>query len=41
MVVSFYVAIVVPYNATFTANSDGECKIDSVDILVEVVFLIG
>lgn len=44
LVVSFYVAIVVPYNATFKDKQQdviGECKIDSIDILVEVVFVIG
>lgn len=50
LIVSFYVAIVVPYNATFKpindknkddGNLSGECQIDSIDILVEVVFVIG
>lgn len=43
LVVSFYVAIVVPYNATFKDKKQetGECHIDSIDILVEVVFVIG
>lgn len=63
LVVSFYVAIVVPYNATFkekyrfpgatldelplnasvapAGSADRECEIDSIDIFVEVVFLIG
>ena len=44
LVVSFYVAIVVPYNATFKDKHQdltGECQIDSIDILVEVVFVIG
>lgn len=48
LVVSFYVAIVIPYNAAFKDNrqiqdnsSGMECKIDSIDILVEVVFVIG
>lgn len=60
MMVSIYVAIVVPYNATFkpirsgqpaasnqtqielsNANEASECRIEIVDILVEVVFVIG
>lgn len=49
LVVSFYVAIVIPYNAAFkdnrqiqdNNNSGMECRIDSIDILVEVVFVIG
>ena len=43
LVVSFYVAIVVPYNATFKDKKQetGECQIDSIDVLVEVVFVIG
>lgn len=46
LVVSFYVAIVVPYNATFKDKQEDliggeQCKIDSIDILVELVFLIG
>lgn len=44
LVVSFYVAIVVPYQAVFkdkTLDEDDDCKIDSVDILVEVIFLVG
>lgn len=44
LAVTFYVAIVVPYNAAFKdklQNVTGECKIDSFDIGVEVVFVIG
>lgn len=50
LIVSFYVAIVVPYNATFKEKrrpvtledqSDRECEINSIDIFVEIVFLIG
>lgn len=46
LVVSFYVAIVVPYNATFTdrkqsAGRSGDCKVDAMDIVVELIFLIG
>lgn len=44
LVVSFYVAIVVPYNATFNDKQQdllgGAGKIDSIDIIVEVVFII-
>lgn len=43
LIVSFYVAIVVPYNATFKDKkaAESDCKIDLIDIFVEVVFVIG
>lgn len=45
LVVTFYVAIVVPYNATFKAKQELgnsiDCKVDSTDIIVEIIFLIG
>lgn len=45
LIVSFYVAIVVPYNATFkekrAAGEHSQCQIDPIDIFVEAVFVIG
>lgn len=39
---SFYVAIVVPYNATFNSRDEYEnCKTERMDVVVEVVFVIG
>lgn len=52
LAVTFYVAIVVPYNATFKPinhhnqvededSSMNECRIDLTDIIVELIFVIG